>query len=390
MGVIRLDNRQARRLFLDKHGLSRRAENLDDLFRQLAFVQLDSINTVSRAHHMIIHARLPTYRPPQLHRYMTRDRRVFEHWTHDASVINIDHYPYWRMRFERAAERARTRWDNARRGDFLAKADPLLDQIKTHGPLCSADVGLDETRSSGGWWDWHPSKTALEYLWMSGRISVCHRKNFRKYYDLTERVIPPEHRGPQPSDTDSVNWACNAAMDRLGFATSGEIAAFFNNVSATEARDWCRSQLKSGALQEIEIQNVDGTWRKCFARPDVLQLAQNAPDPTNAVRILSPFDPALRDRKRAERLFGFYYRIEIFVPEPKRVYGYYVFPVLEGDKLIGRIDMKADKGVLSVRRFWPETGVTMGKARQARLNSAIEKTRRLSGAETTIFESDWL
>ena len=386
----RLNNRLARRLFMDKHCLCRRATSLDDLFHQLAFVQLDSINTVARAHHMIIHARMPSYRPSQLHRYMTHDRRVFEHWTHDASVIGIDHYPYWRMRFKRAGERARTRWDNARRGEFLQKVDPLLAQIGTEGPLCSGDVGLDETRSSGGWWDWHPSKTALEYLWMSGRIAVCHRKNFRKYYDLAERVIPPHHRQSEPTDAESIHWACNAAIDRLGFATSGEIAAFFNNVTPAEARDWCTAQVRQGALRPIEIQNVDGSWRKSFARPDAVTMALNAPEPTNAVRILSPFDPALRDRKRAERLFGFHYRIEIFVPEAKRVYGYYVFPVLEGDKLIGRIDMKADKGVLAVRRFWPENGISMGKSRKNRLESAIERTRRLSGADRTTFDTNWL
>ena len=390
MALLRIPNRDARRLFLHKHALSEKPADLGALFDQLSFVQLDSINTVARAHHMIIHARMPAYRPRELDRLMVRDRRVFEHWTHDASVINMDHYPYWRMRFQRSGEGALARWMKSRRGDFHALTDPMLERIAREGPLCSGDVGEDEKKGSGGWWDWHPSKTALEYLWISGQIAVCHRHNFRKYYDLAERIIPDHARAPELTDEDCIDWSCNSAIDRLGFATSGEIASFYDHVSAAEARDWCKAELGAGRLIEIEIESADGTWRKSFARPDVESQLAKAPATPGMVRILSPFDPALRDRKRAERLFGFFYRIEIFVPAPKRIYGYYVFPVLEGDRLIGRIDMKADKGVLRVTRFWPEPGVPVGKGRLARLETAIERTRRLSGAERTEWASDWL
>ena len=197
-------------------------------------------------------------------------------------------------------------------------------------------------------------------------------------------------REPALPDAVCIDWACNAAVDRLGFATSGEIASFFDHVSPAEARDWCKGELSAGRLIEIEVECNDGRWRRSFARPDIEADVAHAPEAPGLVRILSPFDPALRDRARAERLFGFFYRIEIFVPAPKRIYGYYVFPVLEGDRLIGRVDMKADKGVLSVTRFWPEQGVAMGKGRVARLESAIERTRRLSGAERTEWAADWL
>ena len=129
-----------------------------------------------------------------------------------------------------------------------------------------------------------------------------------------------------------------------------------------------------------------------MARPDVFEEAQAAPKPPGQIRIMSPFDPALRDRKRAERLFGFHYRIEVFVPAAKREYGYYVFPVLEGDRLIGRLDMKADakSRLLDVTRFWPEPSVRLGDARVKKLTTAIERTRRLSGAQETRFDADWL
>lgn len=385
-----LDNAAARRLFLQKHGLSGETGGLPDIFGQLAFVQLDSINTVSRAHHMILHARMPKYRPRDLNRHMTRDRAVFEHWTHDASVIDMAHFPHWKLRFRRAAERLPERWAQWRRGDFLAEIDPVLKQIDASGPVCSADVGAEEKKGSGGWWDWHPSKTALEFLWHTGAISVAYRKNFRKYYDLTERVIPGRILAQNPDTQETIDWACNAAIDRLGFATSGEVAAFFDKISAAEARDWCAGELVAGRLIEVDILGVDGKPRRSYARPDVIEEAGKSPEAPGLVRILSPFDPALRDRKRAERLLGFHYRIEVFVPAPKRQYGYYVFPVLEGDRLIGRIDMKAEKDVLNVTAFWPESGVRMGKGRLARLEAATERTRRLAGADRTDWARDWL
>ncbi|MCY4178838.1 MAG: winged helix DNA-binding domain-containing protein, partial [Litoreibacter sp.] len=126
------------------------------------------------------------------------------------------------------------------------------------GACCSADVGADEKRSSGGWWDWHPSKTALEYLWRTGALSVCHRRGFRKYYDLTENVIPPEYLNARTYLEETVDWACNAALDRLGFATSGELANFWDLTTKEEAKTWCARGVADQSLIEIEVEGADG------------------------------------------------------------------------------------------------------------------------------------
>lgn len=393
-----LRNKDARRLFLHRHALSGtptgsgKGADLLGLIQDIGFVQLDSINTVERAHHMILHSRRQAYRPKNLDALLQKDRSLFEHWTHDASIIPTAFFPYWKLRFERNAERLMKRWKTGRPDGFENQLDPVLTQIRDMGSASSATVGEGEKRGTGGWWDWHPSKTALEFLWQTGKISVDRRVAFRKHYDLTERVIPQQHLAAEPNTAETVNWACGAALDRLGFATSGEIAGFWALVSPAEARKWCDQALKSGQIIEIEVQCQDGTKRLSYARPDVLNAAQDAPLPTQSVRILSPFDPALRDRQRAERLFGFDYRIEVFVPAAKRKYGYYVFPVLEGDRLIGRIDMKCDRksDVLNVTGFWPEPGVAMGKGRLDRLTSAIERTRRLSGVSDVRLLPGWL
>ncbi|MCX7889680.1 MAG: winged helix DNA-binding domain-containing protein [Rhodobacteraceae bacterium] len=396
MSLPVLDNGAARRLFLDRHALAEpptgpaRGADLLALIRRLGFVQVDSINTVARAHHMILWSRRQTYRESSLKRLLETDRLLFEHWTHDAAIIPVEFMPHWRLRFERDAARIRESWAEWQGDAFHGRIDEVIDRIRRNGPVGAGEVREDEGRSRGGWWEWHPSKTALEYLWRCGVLSVCHRRGFAKYYDLTERVFPA--LAPAPPAEETIDWACGAALDRLGFATSGEIAAFWRKVTPEEAKAWCARGLRSGALVEILVEGADGARRRCLARPDVAEAAGAAPEPPRRVRILSPFDPALRDRARAERLFGFRYRIEIFVPEAKRVWGYYVFPVMEGDRIIGRLDAKClrAEGVLAVRAFWPEPGVAMGGGRTDRLMAELGRLGRFAGCPELRLAADWL
>ncbi|AVO37797.1 winged helix-turn-helix domain-containing protein [Pukyongiella litopenaei] len=399
MSHVQLDNPAARRLFLHRHALAEppagpgRGDDLAALIHRLGFVQLDSINTVGRAHDMILRARRPAFRPAHLGRLYERDRALFEHWTHDAAMIPIAFYPQWRLRFARDAEMLKARWRNWRRDGFEDRFAAVLAHIRDHGPVSSSEVGTDEKKGSGGWWDWHPSKTALEYLWRSGALAVVGRSGFQKRYDLSERVIDSAMlTGPGPEPQECVNWLCGAALDRLGFATPGEIAAFWDTATPAEARDWCHRQLAKDALIDARIACADGRVRRVFARPDIADQATAAPEPTGRLRVLSPFDPALRDRARAERLFGFHYRIEVFVPAAKRKYGYYVFPLLEGDRLVGRIDMKArrDGARLQVRALWPEPGIRWGRGRAARLEAELDRVARFAGLETVGFDDGWL
>ncbi|MEO9824523.1 MAG: crosslink repair DNA glycosylase YcaQ family protein [Paracoccaceae bacterium] len=398
MTPFRLENRAARRVFLDRHALLETPQGpasgdaLLDLIKRLGFVQLDSINTVARAHDLILFSRRPRYRPADLKRLYEKDGALFEHWTHDAAIIPMEYYPWWNMRRQRDAATLRGRWRDWRRDGFEAQFDAVLDQIRAEGPLSSSDVGKDEKKGSGGWWDWHPSKTALEYLWRSGKLCVIGRDNFRKRYDLTERVLDESLTSQAPSDTDTVDWCCKQALTRLGFATPGELAAFWAHISLAEAKAWCEMAVSQSQIVPVDIQDVQGNWRPSYAYPEIESDPALAKTPCSRLRVLSPFDPALRDRKRAERLFGFNYRIEIFVPEAKRTYGYYVFPILEGDRLVGRIDMKAhrDKDVLHVRAMWPEPKVRWSKARVSDLESEVQRLKRLAGVESVSWDQNWL
>ena len=391
-----LSNAAARRLFLSRHLLADTPKtDLAGVIDALGFVQLDSVNTLARAHDLTLWARRPAYRPAALNHLLAHDRGVFEHWTHDASVIPIAHFPHWRHRFARDGGRLIERWKAWHAHEFEDRFEGVLKRISDHGECTSGELAAGEVRGKTGWWDWHPSKTALEYLWRTGQISVVRRDGFRKVYDLTERVIPAQHLNARNHPAETVDWACDAAMDRLGFATSGELAAFWALVTPEEAKAWCAAALAGGRVTLIDVEGADGALRRCYVRPDLMDIV--VPSPVNRVRLLSPFDPALRDRNRAERLFGFHYRIEIFVPEALRKYGYYVFPVLEGTTLIGRIDVRAERsGVgsnppyLSVKAFWPEPGVGFGKGRQGRLLTELDRVARFAGCERVQVAEGWV
>ena len=391
----RLDNRRARALFLDRHALAEtpagpgKGADLAGLIERLGFVQLDSVNTLARAHDMILFARRPAYRPKHLTRLYAQGG-LFEHWTHDAAVIPRAFYPHWQLRFARDAARLPERWRNWHKHDFEAEFEAVLAHIRDNGACGSGDLGGEAPKNSGGWWNWHPSKTALEFLWRSGALTVTGREGFQKRYDLTERVIDEALRGHRPAPEESIDWLCNGALDRLGFATSGEIAAFWDTVSPEEAKAWVAREAAAGRIVPAVVEGHDGAERKVFLRPEVLE--EEPPAVTGRLRVMSPFDPALRDRARAERLFGFHYRIEIFVPEAKRKYGYYVFPLMEGDRLVGRVDMKADREAdcLRITALWPERGVGWGKGRQARFETELERVARFAGVSVISFEEGWL
>ena len=391
-----ISNADARRAFLAAQGLARPGggrltrDGLLDLVEQLGFVQVDSINTVERAHHLILFSRCRGYRHGQLAHLLERKAALFENWTHDAAIIPTRFYPYWMCRFQRERRTLRARWRKWRSEDYEAVLDQVLDHVRAAGPVMARHLGGDEPKANGGWWDWHPEKTALEYLWRTGELAVARREGFQKVYDLAERVIPPEHREAAADRRALVDWACRGALERLVFATSGELAAFWGAVTPAEAAHWCRDRLDRDLI-EVAVEPAGGGKAKpAYARPDVRERLAAAPAPPGGLRVLSPFDPLIRDRGRTERLFGFRYRIEVFVPEARRRYGYYVFPLLERDRLIGRIDMaraKADDGVLSVTGLWLEPRLSLTRSREAKLAAELDRLARFVGADAVRFEN---
>ena len=399
--LLDISAQEACRLVLDLQGLAENPRRrlgragLLELIRKLGFVQVDSIQWVERAHHMILASRWDGYRQKDLTRLIETERALFENWTHDASILPVEVFPVWRHRFRREATRLSRRWADWHGNDYKDDLDHVLAHAADHGPITSRDMADERdptgTAADGEWWNWKPSKTALEYHWRTGGLAICHRRGFQKAYDITERVIPDAHRGSGLSAADYVDWSCREALDRLGFGTAGEIAGYWGNVTASEAKDWCAAKLGK-ELVEVRVAGESGAPRKLFAPADIEARLAAARPPAARLRILNPFDPVIRDRKRLKHLFDFDYRIEIFVPAPQRTYGYYIFPLLEGERMIGRMDMKAERSenALVVAALWPEPGVQFGKGRMARLEAALERVRRLVGLAEVRFADGWL
>ena len=395
----------ARRLTLDLAGLAtppRRRLDVDGLLtliERLGFVQLDSVQVVERAHHMILFARNQTYRPAQLRRLLEDRADLFEHWTHDAAIIPTAFYPYWKHRFARFLEANTQSYRRWHGGGFEAEIGRVLDHVEVNGTVRSRDlVGERPPGAASGWWEWHDGKVALEYLWHTGRLAVARRDGFQKVYDLAERVIPEAARAVEVAPDDYVDWACGAALDRLGVATAGEIAGFWAAVTSAEAKAWCQSKLGDGGgggdgVIPVVVESADGSPpRRSLARAPIAERLDNVAVAPRRLRVINPFDPLIRDRKRLLRLFNFDYRIEIFVPAAQRKYGYYVFALLDGERLVGRIDMKADRANdrLAVAALWMEPGCRLSPARQRRLEAELDRQRRFSGLKAVSFADGYL
>lgn len=370
----------ARWLWIEAQGLSRTPTGPLDLagvIRDLGFVQLDAIRVVSRAHHHILWSRNQNYREPMLGNLL-ESRDIFEHFTHDASLLPMEFLPMWQRQFRRRAARIRNAswWKGM--PDAAGRAE-IKARIEREGPLSTHDF---DTRINGPrkMWQRPPHKLALDYMWYAGELATAHRRNFTKFYDLAERVFPPEGLQAQIDDAEQVDWLCRAALRRCGFATAGEIQRFWEAMDSREVNAWIERNRKN--LVSLEIEGADGTVAQAWAEPDIDTRLARLAKPTSRLRILNPFDPLIRDRARLKRLFGFDYRVEMFVPAAKRQWGYYVFPLLEGDRFVGRVEVRADrkKNLISLDKIWVEPGVVWSSARDERLSAELSRLSRLTGA----------
>ena len=360
------------------------------LVEKIGFVQVDTISTVERAHHLILAARMNGYRPAMLAQALERDRLLFEHWTHDASVIPLKWYPHWRPRFERA----RAKLDGWHRRQLGDDADGLvaavLERIRREGPLSSRDFEHEGPRGDTSWWGWKPAKLALDYLWRIGELHVAGRRNFQKVYDLPQRVVPQCAALPAPAEAEHVAWACRTALERLGTASAREVAQFWAAISIKQSTTWLANAAAKGEVAPVRVESADGSPpRNAYALPDFRARLRRVPEPPPGVRLLCPFDPVLRDRARALRLFNFDFRFEGFVPAAQRKHGYYVMPILEGDRIVGKIDPRFDRatGTLRVRKVWWGDGVKVTRSRVGALRDGIEKLARWVGAGTVALEA---
>ena len=374
-----LSREVCRRLFLAAQFPLVKTARLDDLERlihQLGFVQLDSINIVARAHHLTLRSRMEKYRPEMLTKLID-ERRLFEEWTHDASLIPQSFLPHWKRRCLRYQEKKQA-WSVTRLG-----ADPdvllaeVMRRVEEHGPLTSSD--FPEGEKSGAWWGWKPQKVALEYLWRCGELAISSRRGFQKVYDLASRVHPDRDLVEASSQQEYEDWAIRSALERLGVASVKELAEFWGGLTREEAARAVERAVRAEVALPVELESVGPG----VALPDWKERAEAASFRGRRMHLLNPFDPLVRDRRRLLRLFDFAYRFEAYVPEAKREHGYFVLPVLQGERLVARVDTKfhRDRGELEVRGAWRESSRSSSVALESELRRCLESFALWLGAE---------
>lgn len=304
---------------------------------RLQLHQIDSVNVLSRAQYLPAFSRLGAYDRGDLDTLAwgpKRKRRLFEYWAHEASLLPLDIQPLLRWRMKQA-DRGEAGWKGMRvyAAERRFEVMALLDRIRLEGPLAASD--FEAHKGQPGWWEWSDTKRGLEWLFWAGHITTATRRgSFERVYDLTERVIPPEVLSrPTPSDAEAHRALIERAAQAHGIATDGDLRDYFR-LSPEQAKPAIAALAEEGVLIPVEVPG----WRQAWLHRDARRPRRIA-----GQALLAPFDPLIWRRERAERLFGFHYRIEIYVPAEKRKHGYYVLPFLLGDRLVARVDLKADR-----------------------------------------------
>jgi uncharacterized protein len=363
---VKLSAAQARAIALTAQGFaaSRPArtdgKQLRALVDRLGVVQIDSVNVLVRSHYLPAFSRLGAYDTTLFDRHAHKTpRALFEYWGHEASLLPVALQPLFRWRMERAREHA---WGRMKR---IANQQPdlvrdVLALVGERGPISASEIDLGGKKSRKGWWEWSDAKTAIEWLFWSGQVTSARRRGFERLYDLPERVLPPKILAqPTPAEPDAHRLLVERAARALGIASESDLRDYYR-LPLAGARTAVAELASAGTLEPV---TVEGWTKPAYLHRDAKPAAID-PDRT---ALLSPFDSLVWFRDRTQRLFGMKYRIEIYVPASKRVHGYYVLPFLLGDRLVARVDLKADRqaSALRVQAAHLERGVAKARVASA-------------------------
>ncbi|TPI19118.1 winged helix-turn-helix domain-containing protein [Mesorhizobium sp. B4-1-1] len=324
--------------------------HLARVLSRTGLLQIDSVSAVVRAHYMPLYSRLGPYPLALLdNAAVSRKRAVFEYWAHEASFLPVETYPLMRWRMLRAEQGDEmylglAKWGRERK----AMIDEIYAQVAERGPIAASDI--EGHKGNGGWWGWSEAKHAFEWLFWAGRITTAYRRGFERYYDLPERVLPQAVLDlPVPSVEDAHRELLRISARAHGIATYGDLRDYFR-LAPGDTKDRIQELVEAGELLPVTVESWDKT---AYLHKDA-----RFPRRIEARALLAPFDPLVFERTRTEKLFNFRYRIEIYTPAEKRQYGYYVLPFLLGDRIVARVDLRADRpaSVLRVHAAYAETG----------------------------------
>ena len=302
------------------------------VFERLGLLQIDSVNVLVRSHYLPLFSRLGPYDRSLLDRFVYRDHEAFEYWGHEASLIHTPLHPLlrWRMASEH-------QWGGMRR--FAREKADLIERVHelvlAQGQTGATDLGERERRKEP-WWDWNDNKAALEHLFYVGRLGATRRENFERAYGDPALTIPAEVLGaPTPPEREAMVGLLEHAARAHGVGTAKDLGDYFR-LPIKRVRPLLEEMAEEGVVDRVEVEG----WGR---QPAYVHPEAHLPRWVRARALVSPFDSVMWERDRVERTYGFTYRIEIYVPKPKRVHGYYVLPFLLGDRYVARVDLKADR-----------------------------------------------
>ncbi len=361
MRTIRND--QARRYALGAQGfIDGRAEGRVDVrhFRkvveQVGLIQLDSVNVFSRTHYMPFFSRIGPYDRDALDEWLWNSGEMFEYWGHEASLIPVEHHRLFRWRMAQPFKWKRLKELEENHPEYL---ESVYRQVEERGPLRTRDLDAPGERDGDAMWGWSNGKVALEALFLKGLVTASERPNFVRMYDLPERVVAKEHlEAPTPGHDEALAELLTLAAMSLGVGTAEDLADYYR-IRLPAARPVIRRLVEAGDLEEVQ---VEGWEKPAYLHPDT-----PLPRWPKGTALLSPFDNLIWNRDRVSRLFDFHYRIEIYVPEAKREYGYYVLPFLLDGDLVARVDLKTDRrtNTLQVKGAFGEPEINQKKVGRA-------------------------
>lgn len=351
---------QTRNLALAAQGLLNEAgkpaskADLLSTIRRINALQIDTINVVARAPYHILWSRLGNYQPSWLDE-LHADGHLFEYWAHAACFLPIEDYPIYR----RVMLDERVGWDNIKQWgrENQVVLDEIMTHIRQHGAVKSSD--FERPKGGGGWWNWKVEKVALEYLFSRGDLMIARREKFQRVYDLRERVLPEWDDENALSYAEAMKRQVLRTVQALGVAREDWVAPYFY-LPKREVLRLLPELADGGELRQVSLEGMNG--RTAYIHPDNWELLQNALDDeivAGHTTLLSPFDPLISDRARTKALFDFDYSIECYTPASKRIFGYFVLPILHNGRLIGRLDAKAYRKEerLEVKKLYLESGI---------------------------------
>jgi len=342
---------------------------------RLGLLQIDSVNVFERSHYLPLFARLGAYDRATLDRLTLTARGPYtEYWAHEAAFVPRDHLPLFRWRMDAMRERdaGPTRIDGVRRTEGVRRE--LRALLRAEGPMPASAVEHESNVRRGPWWGWSDVKTGLEQMFRWGEVVSAGRSGFERVYALPEQVLPPGTLETAPPRAAAILQLVRQAARSLGVGTRADLADYYR-LRSDDTATAIAELTAAGELVPVRVEGwAERAWMHAGAR---------VPRRLDADAVLSPFDPVVWFRRRAERMYGFHYRIEIYTPAPKRVFGYYVLPVLQDDRLVGRIDLKSDRqrGVLRLRTAWQEPGERLDPERLAETLRRTAAWQGLDGIE---------